>query len=290
MDQTQIIEQFKNLLAEGKTGEAIRFLKSVEGLDLNLKNLTLIESEYNAVRQSELKGVIDFQEARLKYNQINDRLLSLFDSKDPKIIGAKKRARLLWAGLALLPILIGVFWFLSGYSKNHCPEFETDKRNKILIFPFENVGNEPAKPESILRNRINELTSKNKLSASARLLSGDNPAAPGDPDQAVDLAKNCAVDLAVWGQYSSRADSIRLVMQYYFLQQDSWVSNQSISLKDVTSLQSGQMLKTLDDAIFSLCGILALREGDKALTKKWVAKVKEKDATDKLMMEWAEGG
>ena len=287
MERAEFLEKFKDLLGAGDTAAAIAFLKSEKMPALDLKTLTLIEADFNAVRQSELKGLIDFQEARLKYNQINERLISLAEAGDPAVLNSKNKSRRNWILVALIPVLAAVFWFVFFQKNDGCPDFETGKKNKILILPFENVGSEPARPELILRNRINELTSKNNLSASAKLLSTETKVASTDSEKSLQLAKNCAVDLVVWGQYSSRADSIRLVMQYYFLKEESLPASESLALKDVTGLQSGKMLKSLDDAIFSLCGIMALREGDKALTQKWVDKVKEKDATDLAMMQWA---
>jgi hypothetical protein len=70
-------------------------------------------------------------------------------------------------------------------------------------------------------------------------------------------------------------------MEYYFTKApEANVLSQLVTLKDVTSLQKGTMLKSLDDAIFSLCGVIALREGNNALAKKWLEKVGKKEQMD----------
>jgi len=44
------------------------------------------------------------------------------------------------------------------------------------------------------------------------------------------------------------------------------------------------MLKDLDDSIMSLCAVIALRKGNKALAKKWLNKIKKLEHVDKELL------
>ena len=56
-------------------------------------------------------------------------------------------------------------------------------------------------------------------------------------------------------------------------------------LKDVTAIQSGTMLKNIDDAILSLCSVIAIRQGNTEITRKWLGKMGEKEEIDRQLSE-----
>ncbi|MFK8005594.1 MAG: hypothetical protein AB8H03_04455 [Saprospiraceae bacterium] len=269
-----------SLIQKNKTKEAIKLLKGKSLPIESKKILSLIESEFNLLNQEILKETISFEEKLIRRNRINDRLLSIVQ-KEPnsKIVTNKKSKRLF---LYLLPlILIGFSFVAYNYINNDrhlCPIFPESSLNKILLIPFENVGNQKANPEIIIRDKISKLTLENNLSTSIKL--GERAASLTIED-ALDLAKYCKANVIIWGKYSNTTDSINLILQYHFLDQPDWSNmGELIVLKDITFIQNGEMLKNIEDAILLLCSVIATRQGNKPLAKKWLDEVIEQDSID----------
>jgi len=267
-----IINQVRKLIAEGKTKKVFDLLKI--HLSHAQSELAIIEAEYNELKNAELKGTLSSEAIQLRKNQINNKLLSLLEN-EPSPISTTLSKNNLWKIILPFGVVAAMFglWFLFSNTQN-CPTFPPDFKNNILVMPFENVGNlqNTAKPQTILKNKINQLAKENNLSSIALL--NENFESMSN-EKAHSLGENCYVDLLIWGEYSSRANSIYLILNYSFTDQPDWnLSYELIALKDVTAIQSGQMSKSLDDAIFSLCGIIAIRENKNELAEKWFDKVK----------------
>lgn len=274
--------QLTTLITAGKTKEAIAFLRKQSLPNSVSKKLNLIEAEFNKLREEETKGVITFEEKQLRRNRVNDKLLSLFEN-DAAAAGSSKFRNWLLLILPLILLVLGsLFWSKNNTPTYECPKFPTEFNNKILILPFENVGSETARPHVILRDKINTLTAKNNLSSVAKPCS---PIANVTIAEAPEIAQECEANLLIWGNYSARTDSIRMTLNYYFTDTpEESKLGEMLALKDVTGLQSGKMLKNLDDAILSLCGIIAVREGNEPIAKKWFEKVKKKEDFDREIL------
>ncbi len=288
MESNRHIAHIRQLLTEGKTRSALDQLATSAQFQQHSRTITLLQAELTGLQEKELKGIIDPKDARLAYNQLNDRILELLELPAGASSSLPKRRIWLVVLGALLLISALLIWKFNRTAISTCPAFDTNKSNRVLLLPFQNVGSAPSKPVIILRDRIDQLANKNNLSVSAKI--GSLPHELADRQEVTRLAKSCEADLIVWGQYSSRQDSIFLNLQYHFPKAVEWSDSESLRLRDVTVLQNGSMLKGLDDAIFSLCGLLAMRANDKALTKKWIDKVGKKEEADELMLEWANSG
>ncbi len=278
-------EQLQALIASGQTKKVFNRLRSEKLNAATSQALTVLEASYNDLQQAKIKGTLPYAELQLRKNQINDKLLALLReglSDAPTTLAGNRLLKIgiPIAAILLLGGLLGWFFLWPSYD---CPVFRSSANNKILILPFENVADRPAKPQVSLRNRINQLTEKNNLSTDAQL---GQAIADANKNDALAAAKKCSANVVVWGNYSSGQDSFRVVLQYYFLEKPQWDNpGQLVTLKDVTGLQTGTMLKSLDDAIFSLCGVIALREGNNAIAKKWFDKVVGQEPLDKDMLE-----
>jgi Effector-associated domain 11 len=277
-NQSPLQQQVKDLIRQGDTPGVFKLLASSNLSSAQVKTLTLIEAAYFEIKQAELKGVATTDELQIRKNKINNQLLELLDlDGGPTPKSSSKKIPI--AALVSALLLISLLWWYFKDAGIQCPSYPAEVNNKILVLPFENVGDAPAKPQVNIYKRINELTTKNNLSALAQLAEINNDKL--SEQKVRDLGSDCDLDLLVWGTFSSRADSIRLVMEYYFTKApETNVLSELVTLKDVTSLQKGTMLKNLDDAIFSLCGVIALREGNNALAKKWFEKVGGKEQMD----------
>jgi len=83
-----------------------------------------------------------------------------------------------------------------------------------------------------------------------------------------------------------KSDSIRLNLQYYFSSNpDFGKVHERITLKDITELQRGMFSKNLKDTIMSLCGLIAIRENNMPVAKKWFEKIANKDMSDQKILD-----
>jgi len=276
------------LIADGKTKEVFSFLKKQDLPAQQSATVALIEAEFNDLQKSSLKGILSYQEERLQRNKINNKLLSLFQIEGTTSSASTTSTTLskILVGLLLLAFAGGVIWWFESV-QHTCPAFPEEVRNKIIIMPFENVAGGTAKPQTVLRDKINQLTSKNNLSTYAGLGSATDVT----PRNASLIAKNCKANVIVWGTYSSGTDSLRINLNYLFTTQPQKNPlSEVIAVKDVMDLlKEGTVLKTQEDAILSLCGIIAMREGNKEVAQKWFEKVKEKESMDKEILDALEG-
>jgi hypothetical protein len=99
-----------------------------------------------------------------------------------------------------------------------------------------------------------------------------------DDDDIRTIGKNCGADVVIWGLYEQR-DSLILTTRYVFTDASGRKGGSGLeSFGSVASIQSAIIIKGLDDAIFMLCGVMAIHEKNWPLAKKWLEKVKDKDA------------
>ncbi len=288
------LTEIREVLRQGDTGKALQLfcflLENASQYPEALRTVRVLESNYAAVRGQELKGILTFSEAQKEYNKINDSLLALLEN--PAAAAQKvlpqpfwQRRSFLWAAGGALLLLFGLSYFLI-FRENICPDFDASKKWKIMVVPFQNVGTVAARPALVFQNSIRTLTKKNDLSADVKVATkAEGKRELPDLDEAARVGKDCGADLIVWGQYSAGADSIRLNVQYKFTDDGREGDIAGLALRDLTALNSGKMVKSLDDAVLSLCGMLAMREKRPELAAKWFNKVKEKDATDVAMLE-----
>jgi len=275
-------------IQQGKTKAAINALKAIDLSKEKQQAVSIIEAEFNTLNQEILKGTIDTEERQLRLNRINDKLLTLVSEESPDALVKENRKKI---GILLAAIgFIGLLFFvvrMTTADNVTCPEFKAASINKILLIPFENVGSKLSMPHVLLKDRIESLSLKKNLSTTIKL----GEVQKGfSLEEAPVIAKSCGANVIIWGKYSNAADSLRLILQYHFLEQPDW-SNMSdlITLKDVTDIQKGKMLKNLEDSIMSLCSIIAIRQDKQEVTKKWLGKVKEKEAVDLKLVEVLEG-
>lgn len=288
------LAEARALLSAGDTGKALQTL--IAALDREPRfaaaerTLRVLQTNFAAVRQQELKGILSFAEAQREYSRVVDAALVVVDDVEvgrvPAVVADGRRRAWIFGGTAVFVLGAAAAFFLLR-NRPKCPDFERDRQVKILVLPFQNVGSLPARPAIALQNRIRDLTKRNGLSASVGVLSNydadrENP----DPAAATALCLRCMADLVVWGQYSVGGDSSRIAIQYKFVADGREGATDVLAFKDITGLQSGRMVKGFDDAIFSLCGMIAMREKRWDLAEKWLGKVREPDATDFAMRDW----
>jgi len=285
MNKKEIYQQLSVLIQAGKTAEAFKFLNQQKLDAKTTKNCSILQAEYSLLKEDELKGTISFEERQMRRNRINDKILNLLADEPASGIKSYFASPLLKVLIPLVLLTIAtLIWWKLNFQPYSCPSYPDNINNKVLVLPFQKVGGqEETTPELTLRNRINKITQKNNLSTKAEIGTFVNNIST---DDATAITKQCNADLIIWGTYSSRADSTRLTIEYHFSESTEWSNDgKLIAIKDVTELYNGTMLKDMDDAIMSLCGFLAIKEGNTELAKKWFKKVKNEELVDSKLLK-----
>lgn len=295
MENNLDVATVRSLLSQGDTAKAVQLLialleKDFRYKDNLLRTLRVAEANFNATRQQELKGILPFQEAQREYNKVNDTLLTVLDDFEAGRVPARSlptsgaSRKWLWAGIggALLMGIL-VFWLLKGRNTG-CPSFDDKQALHVLILPFDRLGASEARPAIRIRDGIQELTQKAGIKAEVKISPSD-PKEDMNSQEAERLARVCDADLVIFGQYQAFAkDSIRVKMGFKFVREGGAAFNGPFkTFRDVTAVQP---TRDLEDALFSLCAIIAMRNRNWQFAKKWMGRIQEKDSQEMAMADW----
>lgn len=299
MQHNSVFDAAREALRQNDTARAfelvIAHLEATRQHTDTVRTLRVEEANYHAVRQQELKGILAFSEAQREYNKVNDNLLAVLDAlatgKMPPPSAAPSSPRwALFAGLGILVFagMVGAWWFFSKAGQPDCPEFHSAGL-KVLILPFQNTGNssKDGKPEISIQKLIRERAGSNQFPLAVEVMTGYN-AALANPDiyDAKPLAKTCSADMVIWGDYEYTGDSIQVETRFAFVKPDGQSGGTGLqAFSSISNIRAGRMNKSLDDAVFSLCALMAIAERRVPLAKKWLEKVKAKDARDTQFLE-----
>jgi hypothetical protein len=313
MNTSTQLRDIRQLISQGETGKALQalvdYLESVGDQPDYLHTARVLEANFNAVRQQEIKGLLGFAEAQREYARANDALLALLDDlqSGKKATGGLRgtgdgRVKKPWTGWLIggvvvlaAGILVGIWLKKAGTAQSKkasdieqvatpnekkvevCPEFRPG-RFKVMIVKFQNLGSDPRKPELSVQTRIRELTANNQLLTDVEIYSHpDLETNTPDLSDATSLAKRCMADLVIWGQFESLANNAISVDIRYAFTDETWPPGAAIqTFKNVSEIKTDRMkISNLDDAIFRICTAMALHENRMDLAEKWLNKLQD---------------
>ncbi len=295
MENNDVIASARTLLSQGDTGKAVQLLialleKDSRFKDNLLRTLRVVEANFNATRQQELKGILPFQEAQREYSKVNNTLLAVLDDFETgrvptsMVQAAGNSRKWLWIGIGVALLLgAGVFWLMKSRNTD-CPRFENNKSLHVMVLPFDRLGGSEARPALRIQDAIQELTNKAGIAAEVKISARD-PKGGINSQDAERLARECGADLVIYGQYQGFVkDSIRVKMGFKFIREGGAAFNGPFkTFRDITAVQP---TRDLQDAVFSLCTILAMREKNWQFAKRWVGRIREKDNQEMVMAAW----
>ncbi len=291
----------REALKQGDTAKALELVITHLEADRQhtdtVRTLRVVEANYNAARQQEMRGILAFGEAQREYNKVNDNLLAVLDGlssgRIPVMQGSKAPVSSRWPliagiGALLLLLVVGAWWFLKADSEPECPQFRGPGL-KVMILPFQNIGNssKDGKPEISIQKLIRERAGSNQFPLAVEVMTGYN-AAQANPDvyDAQPLGKTCNADMVIWGDYEYANDSIQVDTRFAFVGPEGRSGDLGAqAFSSIANIRAGRMNKSLDDAVFSLCAIMAIRDKRLPLAKKWLEKVVVKDERDTKILE-----
>ncbi len=290
------------LLREGETGKALQTilaaLENEQQYADPIRTLQVLEANYNAVRKQEIKGILTFQEAQRSYAQFNDALLTTLDALEngrgaSVSAPANRSGSRVWlaaGALAVLLLAVGIWHFTAGKSDARdqlktvaCPEF-SGSGPKVLILPFKNIGETAVKTEEAIRSRIQKLSTNKNFPIATQLLSGlDITNLNPDEIDGRMLGERCGADMVIWGYYHV-ADSLNVDLRFIALHNPEGAFATGFqAFRGLPDVQRGKILNQLDDAVFAVCGVLAVRSGNADVARTWFGKMKRKDSTVREM-------
>jgi len=310
MNSNPVFDTVKELLSLGDTEQAlqvlIHFLEKSGAPPAYVRTIRVVEANYNATKQQEQKGILDFSEARREYARSNDAVLSVLEdliagrnpspgSSSGTGDGGRSKTRLNWlvGGGILILFGIGTGIYFSQKTGNDpgqksetqdCPKFRPEGF-KIMVLEFQKLSGEVSNPESGIQMRIRDLTERNKVNTDVRILPAKSfDGATPDTQEATRLGSQCQADMVIWGQYEKDKDSIVVDIRYAFTD-PKWPAGIAIqTFKNVSELKADQMkITNLDEAVFRLCTAMALRQNRIDLAEKWLNKLQQPNARE---MEW----
>lgn len=289
------IEAIRALLSQGDTGKATQMLiglleKDARYKDNLLRTLRVVEANYNATRQQELKGILSFQDAQREYNKVADTLLAVLDDFEAGRVpppaakpSGRRLVRIGAAGGAVVLALLA-FWWLRG--DRDCPKFENDQALHVIIVPFDKLGGAEARPALRIQDGIQELTAKAGIPAEIKIKTQESKDGFNSQD-AEKMGRRCGADLVIFGQYQAYdKDSIRVKMGFRFLKEGGIAANSPFTtFRDITAVQP---TRDLQDAVFSLCAMIAIRNRNMQFAKRWMSRIREKNPQETALAEWVD--
>lgn len=287
------ISDIRGLLGQGQIGQALEALLARTRQDggrykNNLtRTLEVLQAGYERVRQQELKGTISFQEAQLEYNKVADAILSILDEVEsgrvPTLTLRPGRTRILILASLFVLTVLGIWRVFFG-SQPPCPEFDNTDALHVLVLPFESLDDATSPVERRIQEEISSLTRKANLPVEVRIGQRE------DSDRAaLQMAerqgRHCRADLVIYGQYKAFAqDSVRVKLGYSFLQAGGQADDLPFqTFRDITEVAAP---RNLEDALFSVCAMIAMRGKNWAFAQRWMDKIQEKDPSEEKMTEW----
>ncbi|MBK8966216.1 MAG: hypothetical protein R3D58_23320 [Saprospiraceae bacterium] len=289
------LRAIRELIAPGESGKALATLieyleKDARFKDNFLRTLRVLEGEYNAVRQKELKGIIPFAEAQREYNRINDALLAILDDLEAGRIPAeavRSRGRnffLVLIGVLVLALAVFALIQVFGNKKPVCPEFTDAAALPVLIIPFDPLGAQSAPVELRIQESISTLTGKAGIPVEVRI-AGRRENDRSALNIAESRGKTCKAALVIYGQYLAfSADSIRVKLGFINLKPGGKAGTLPFStFRDITEVAAP---RDLQDALFAVCTMIAINEEKWDFAQRWMEKIKDKDAAEVQMAQW----
>jgi hypothetical protein len=305
-----IFESVRQHLQQGETGAALQTMITyleTEGKQTELlRTLRVVQASYNNAKQQELKGILAFQEAQREYSKVNDTLFTALDDLSAgrpthtSVPGMGGHRQMPWrwiGGGALLVAAVAAFFIFrnpghptpaASSAGKPCPEFRpADYR--IMLIPFVNLsGDTLIRPSISIQMRIRQLTKNNNMSTDVEILPGHTTELP-DFVRAEQKGKECNADLVVWGQFEKVDDSLQVDVHYVFTKGDMISGHTDFQpFKSLSALQkSGKSsgLRSLDDAVLSLCSIMAVHAGRPEVAEKWLGKIKDTSEKDDSLIQ-----
>ena len=271
MDIAQSLAAIEQLVAKGNTEQGIEQLVTTLSTDTRYAELAQIarinQADLYQLKAKILKGTIANDEERLSRNAINDNIFQIiqrvnsgkFTFSDPVGIthtgGSSAWRAYLAGGVIALTIAVLAWRFLGGgTAKPECLVYKEAAKWKIMVLPFRQTGaNEAGEPEIDIAEGLNLLIERTPGMDATVLVNSDYDIEKKypTPDEVVELANNCGVQMVIWGKINQNngGKEYKLDIRYKITDGTSTKITGDTTLTNLLKMNDeGQLIRDLDVA------------------------------------------
>lgn len=239
MNISQVLPGIQQMIGEGNIEPALTQLIEVLSSDANYAELLQIarinQADLYQNKAAILKGTISSEDARLATNQLTDNVLQIisrlekgqFTAPDQEALPARSQAWRYYAagGIVALSAAVLIWRLLGGGFSNTeggCPNFGDSFKWKVMVLPFKQIGLKgEVVPELDISDGLNTLI-RQTPGMSTQMISDVNEQYKIDenypnPAEAADIARNCDVQMIVWGKINSTSEKSYKLDVFYKL-------------------------------------------------------------------------
>ncbi len=306
MEMKEVVGLARNLVRQGDTARSLQI--TLEYLERNAtfpetkRTLELLEANFNVTRQQEQKNILSFQEAQRAYSQINDALLEELDKIEAgrrpttKVGGASNIKSILpWVIGGVLILAAGIFVgrrFMRTPERSsdvitaiECPGF-AGVGPKVLILPFTKIQGADSRVDRLISKRINEVSTNNRFPIQVATFDKTSEDATfSNPSSIEKITEKCDADMIIYGDYIEKNGGVEMDARFFLRKKGLAGGTGFQKIKDLINITSDKKYRALDDAVFSLCGVLALGMENDTLAQKWFNKIGDKTQGDLKAVE-----
>ena len=219
--------EIKELVAEGKVDEAldhlVAFLESkMDEYSPLYRAAQIAQSEFNQIREKELKGLLSEAEIRLANNKAIDKVLEILEQIDRGTTASPAPNRQIWwwyaAGGAVLTLVIvllvrqfspkpdvtepqpdpGDSTQVVDIPAFTCPTFDKKAEYPIAIFQFTTLNPKDSITDQLLVEQIDGIFARNQYKGDAALVTKINGSV--DLSVAKAMIEKCRARMVIWGR------------------------------------------------------------------------------------------
>ncbi len=238
MEKSSLIREVKQLIGEAELEAALDKLAAFLEKDDRYAGLGRtalhLRAEYRKTARDETRGVLSREDAKLSYNQLTDKLLSLLDDLEEgrtgsSIAGKRKKGLPLIAAGALAVLLIGGFFGYRYFAQpsataefveegvKACPDFGAGKRFNILLLPFFDYRKQDLAAHHVaIGQSLIDFCRQQQIKASARIYQLDPTDYPIDDARVAAIGEDCKdARLLIWGTAEAESEDEQIVQARY---------------------------------------------------------------------------
>jgi len=313
MDKSLLLDQVHELISNAETAQALDSVEAFLKADTRYKTLyreaVAISAIFQKTQRDEQKGVLSFENAGLRYSQINDRLLNLLDSietdkLEPDGISAQPAKRYVarwWLLVIPLILIAGIFgggYFFKKSPKQPntgpaCPRFEPTSEFNVMVLPYLLLSGGQDQPQALIVERLENLREKYKLNTSIQINQQFKPDRLLSYDSASIYGKRCNAKMVIWGR-SEQAGSAKIIKtRFKFLGDEDafaftqlkWQGEKQVdTIKTLSSLVSqGDMTTDIEQVILLVLGVSAKETGNTETAIAALESLRTTDSTTLLV-------
>jgi tetratricopeptide (TPR) repeat protein len=310
MDKLSLLKQVQELIREAEVERAIDlvalFLDKEKKYKILHREAVQIAAMFNKTRNEEQKGTISFDNAKLNFNQVNDRLLNLLDyiendnlkpsallSPAPTILGINKW--LVFIGFPMLIAgIIAVFYFTQITGKtaksDSCVVSFPDTNFNILLLPFYLPAGDPLKIEGLLEDKLNTLSARFGIKTNIQLCQNYEVNKLLPYDEAGKIGLQNKAETVIWGLAEKGAGGNNIVRTRFkylgnkegvMVHQSKWEGEKIVDTSRTFSaiISQGDITSDIEQVILLALGIKANQMGNDALAIEALSQVKQVDSS-----------